>query len=161
MEEEIRYFLWHFLSQSSKFAGLLRQKSTYTQMFRNQNNLCTVCSHRLRKDTDMLNNTVCLQTRAAQFFSVSCSLLNGFTQTQPTDLSQKQLKTPFTFVQWAHELPHRATPHISPHHLSVILKLKPPGCFPIYLDEARLERFVDWTAKSSFWSCKCLTLPFK
>lgn len=59
-----------------------------------------------------------------QSFTVSSSLLIGFTQTQPTDLSQKQLKTPFIFLQWAHELPQRVTTHISPHHLCVILNFR-------------------------------------
>lgn len=59
-----------------------------------------------------------------QSFTVSSSLLIGFTQTQPTDLSQKQLKTPFIFPQWAHELPQRVTTHISPHHLCVILNFR-------------------------------------
>lgn len=67
-----------------------------------------------------------------QSFTVSSSLLIGFTQTQPTDLSQKQLKTPFTFLQWAHELPKGDFPH-QPSPSECNSKTKNSSLFPIFI----------------------------
>lgn len=118
-----------------------RQKSTHMRTYgcrhRIRSSSLTHSAHRQTRTCAITHNrTHCLPAHQKviaffrrQSFTVSSSLLIGFTQTQPTDLSQKQLKTPFVFLQWAHGLPRRVTPHISPHHLCVILNFRPFSIF--------------------------------
>ena len=70
-----------------------------------------------------------------QSLTVSSALLIGFTQTQPTDLSQKQLKTPFIFLQRAHGLPRRVTANIGPSSSVCDFKLR--GRFPYLFERGR------------------------
>lgn len=78
------------------------RSSSFTKSAHRQTCTCTI-THNCIRCLPAYQRVIALFRR--QSFTVSSSLLIGFTQTQPTDLSQKQLKTPFIFLQRAHGLP--------------------------------------------------------
>lgn len=109
---------------------------------------------RIQADMYMCTITICClpayqKVRAlfrGQSFTVSSSLLIGFTPTQPSDLSHKQLKSPFIFLQRPHGLPPTVC-DCSHQPSSSVCDFKLRAVFHIYLNVARLERLVELSGR--------------